>query len=518
MVAVASETWFTDATLKDRDTAWATDLANLVAVLGEPAELLVDEASKGGMGARVIDAELRGLLPKLDAAMRDSPGPELTFAAPPLMLLRGRRSILLDLTEAFDDEEITVTSLVGLGGEGKSSILRTWIDGHVAATSEPVTVFWWAFDGNASIDDFFRSLLSHFVDHASLPKELVEAVQSKGSRAEIAVHLLTRSPVILVLDGLEAVVGRGTLGRLPDDLRTLVRAVAANDVGSHCFVGSRVPIADLADLEPHDIVKVLPLRDRDALDLLADQGVQGPADARERIVRSMGNHALSVVVAGGLIAARYEGDAARFTGLEELDEVDGATEAGARFERLFSEYDQILSDAERAVLTLLAAQRRPMPQVAFDKIAQGAGSSGSVLHPLASLSRTQYLATVARLSSLGLVATDGENQTYSCHPIVRDHFMRALEDAGVARQRAFYRAVGAGYLKCVSSTTLSAVGLGVAGIAAGVLVRAGGAIGASMRVAADGVRADPNVMDGVYFMYRYANPTKPEVEADADTT
>lgn len=499
VVGLISDTWFPDDTTKDRDTAWAIDLANLPLVLADVGNLVTDEAPKGNVEMEIADSEVRGLVPQVVAARLGNPGAHLKYAAPPLPNLRGRSSILLDLADEYGEDHIAVTSLVGFGGEGKSSIIRSWVDDRLNETSEPLSLFWWAFDGNPSLDDFFRALIGHYVDLSSLSSDVVNAIHAVDTRAQLSAHLLSTSRTVIVLDGLEAIADASASQGLSDEMRTFVRRLATNDASTFCIIGSRLPVSDLIDLESHSTLAVKPLRDSDAIRLLEDHGAVGPPRDLERICGLVANHALSLVVIGGLVASKHEGDASQFAGLEELRVESSVSETAARFERLLAEYDEILTDADRAILLVLAVQRRPMPMTVFDKVAQGRSGPGSLIQPLASLTRTQYRQRIKSLKSLGLVQVDDELDALSLHPILRGHYVSVLDDEGSSRRRGLFSSLTRAYAASVAPGTFGKVGFGIASVAGGILARSGGPIGAGINAAGTALSSDENASDAAHF-------------------
>ncbi len=164
VVGIVSETYYPDDTPKHRDTAWAVN-ARVLSL--EPLNLPLRDAPLPKRPAprpkTDVEAARRAVAPDLGMVLRGAP--------PPLTEWVGRDDLLKSITRDWADPNLSVTGLIGFGGEGKSSLARRWVDNLLANVSPPPTlgegpgvgaarpdgVFWWGFYDRPSVDEFFEA-------------------------------------------------------------------------------------------------------------------------------------------------------------------------------------------------------------------------------------------------------------------------------------------------------------------------------------------------------------------------
>ena len=207
LVGIISETYFPPPDdPKDRDTAWSVNarVLNL-----EPLGLPVQDAPLALKAAPS---------PKYDVAQAEaavSVIEKYSWNNAPQVLPEwtGRDELLAQLTSDWNDPATHVTSLIGFGGEGKSSLARQWVDTLLAGDSLPPLsqkmgerpgkgvdgLFWWGFYENRSVDEFLEAALNYLSGGRIDPK----AVPSSSLRAQIIGAMLGAGRYLFVLDGLE---------------------------------------------------------------------------------------------------------------------------------------------------------------------------------------------------------------------------------------------------------------------------------------------------------------------------
>ena len=461
VVGLITNTWLPDETTKDRNTAWATDLANLE-VLRTDIELTTEDLPKDAIG----DGPDLPVDPAL--AVADRPGAFLQTAPPPVALLRGRQAVLRQLDKDRSDPATAISSLVGLGGQGKSAILRAWIDQQLDRSSSPIAVYWWSFDSNPDVGEFLQHALLHFLDAKKLSKGDLRELLKEDLRAAALARAVRARPALLVLDGVEAVFEAGEPGRLTNDLRTLVRMLASYGETVQCVITSRLPVLDLIDVDSDRTHTVGPLRKSDAMQLLRDFGVNGDDEALGSLADGLDRHALSLVLVGALISKEHGGDPSRFTSLDDLGPGTDKDDLHLRFQRILDDYDRLLSEEQQVLLQLLGVQRIPIPEEILDRITQDGSRRDHPISPLTGLSRRQYSRLLDSLTETGLIMRDLEEQTLSCHALVKKHFAEKVNRLPASRKRAFYWAIAKAYLLSVDKATFGMLGLS-ASLFAGML-------------------------------------------------
>jgi Trypsin-like peptidase domain len=496
VVAVISDVWYPDQTTKDRDTAWATDLANLE-VLHTGIELATEDLPKGA----IDDGPKLPVDPAL--AVADGAGALLQTAPPPVAQLRGREALLRQLDKDHADPETAISSLVGLGGQGKSAILRAWVDRQRDRSSSPVAICWWSFDSHPDVGEFLKQALLHFLDQKKLSAGDLRELQKEEFLPAAAARAVRARPTLLILDGVEAVFQAGEPGLLRKELRTLVRMLAGYGQTVHCVITSRVPVLDLIDIGSHQAHTVGPLGQGDAVQLLRDFGVKGDDKKLRLLADRLDRHALSLVLVSAIIKKKHHGDPSEFTLVEDLEAATDGDGLYMRFQRILDDYDRILSEEQRLLLEVLSVQRMPILETVLDRIVQGGKRRDHPLSPLTDLKGRQYSRLLDSLTEMGLTMRDEEARTLSCHVLVKRHFAEKVRGEPASWQHAFYWAVARAYLRFVDPATYARLGLPAAVFAGGLAVPPLWRFGPqSLGIALGGLDQDDMLAEALHFIWR----------------
>lgn len=139
VVGIVCETWMSDASMKDTDTAWAVNARVMgLAPLGLP--LRQETLPLGGIPAPAMDSPSKG-------------ASGWTGVPPPPREWVGREDLLKQLDADWNDPGCRIAVVVGIGGVGKSGVARQWFE-----RVNPVSVFWWNFT-NGGVDQYFVTAL-----------------------------------------------------------------------------------------------------------------------------------------------------------------------------------------------------------------------------------------------------------------------------------------------------------------------------------------------------------------------
>jgi tetratricopeptide (TPR) repeat protein len=365
--------------------------------------------------------------------------------------LVGREAELTRLQQAWESPREHVISVIGRGGEGKSNLVRHWLN-DLAANGWPDAgrVYGWSFysqgtnDKAASADQFIDQALRFFGE----PEP--ERLKSADARGERLAQLVGSGRNLLVLDGLEPLqYPPGPMqGRLKDPaLQTLLAGLTAKNRGL-CVITTRERLPDLASTA-HSMtpeIELPPLTPDAGARLLANLGVTGSDGERETVATKLGGHAFSIHLLGTYLAEVYDGDIARAGEVALLDE---DSESGKHARHLLASYEKWLSgrtltgsdlspeeaaEAKQtgaeilAVLRLLGLFDRPATMAAIDALRVTPAIAG-LTEPLVSLSFAEWHRTLARLRNLQLIDHDlGEVETIDAHPLLREYFAEQLKN------------------------------------------------------------------------------------------
>jgi hypothetical protein len=447
VVGIVSETWFPDLSTKDRDTAWAVDARVLTF---DPLNLPLREAPL---------PKRQAPQPKTDiAAARRAVAPAgvAFYSAPPSLAEWVGRDDLLDaITRDWADPERCVTGLIGFGGEGKSSLARRWVDDLLADVppppqagegpglgAKPDGVFWWGFYDRPNVDEFFEAALEYMGGGKIDPRR----VPSASVRAQIIGAMLGAPDgtgrYLFVLDGLEVMQDQegDRYGLLRSgDLRDFLALFAAPGHESFCLVTSRAPLLDLMAYTTYTHRNVTRLSPNDGRALLCQVGVKGDDAALDQVVTDWDGHALTLGLLGGHLASQYGGDVAR---AGEIDPPSAGEPRYERVHRVLRRYDEHLSDAERAFLTLFSAFRTPVHESAFDRVFRVKPKKPGFLKKpgfsaaIAVLDDDAFDALVQRLLSYRILRYNRHDDTHTAHPLIRNHYFAQLTDPSTGSGQA----------------------------------------------------------------------------------
>jgi tetratricopeptide (TPR) repeat protein len=419
VVGLVSETWFPDLSTKDRDTAWAVDARVLTF---DPLNLpLRDDPLPKRQAPQ----------PRTDVtAARRAAAPHgiaWNGAPPPLREWVGRDDLLKAITRDWDDPEKRVTGLIGFGGEGKSSLARRWVDmlDKLPTCPTPDGIFWWAFYDRPSVDEFFEAALNYMGGGKIDPRR----VPSASIRAQIIGAMLGAGRYLFVLDGLEVLQhqegdGYGLL--CSADLRDFLALLAAPGHDSFCLVTSRAPLLDLMAYTTYTHRDIMRLSDADGRALLRKVGVVGQDVILSNIVSDWDGHALTLGLIGAYLADKHDGD------VSKVSEIPPPTADEPRYQRVhrvLRRYDEHLTDAERDFLTLFSAFRTPVHVSAFDKV------FGTQTSPPWGGLRGGTRALAQCLLTYRLLRHNPHDDTYTAHPLIRNHYFARLTARGPSTSR-----------------------------------------------------------------------------------
>ena len=322
--------------------------------------------------------------------------------------------------------------------KGNRVLARKWVDNLLNDPSQPQPdgVFWWGFYENRSIDEFFESALKYFgVDS--------RRYQSSSQRAQIVGVLLNTGRYLFVLDGLEVLQYQegDQYGLLQsNDLRDLLTFFAPPDNQSLCLITSRAPLLDLMEYTTYTHRDVDRLSEEDGRALLRRLSVKGSEAELNKIVADWDGHALTLSILAAYLAERYLGD------IKHLADIPIPTADEPRYERVhrvLRRYDEHLTNDEREFLKLFSVFRLPVQESAFEK----------VFEPLLkSRDKEALLKLVSKLANYRLIRYDEHEDSYTTHPLVRDHYFALFTKSEPSQEKAAHSQIKDYYLSIAGDT------------------------------------------------------------------
>jgi tetratricopeptide (TPR) repeat protein len=357
VVGVISEKWDSGGDFSDRDTSFAVDC---IVLSFEPINLQVEEVielqSDDIKSAKFQDSKSEEQrIPRIGKIGIARVHHLLDDAPLPLSEWVGRENLLQALNEAWLDSKYCIMGLVGFGGEGKTSLASKWIRNLLSHSSlpQPDSVFWWDFNKNPSVIEFFSNVFE-YLDIGQINPELLISVDIKA-----AIIRAIRGRYVFVLDGVEVLQNQegDDYGLLKsNELRSFLRSFAEGNHQSFCLVTSRAPLIDLLDCRTYSEREVNPLNIREGFLLLKELGIKGSDKALQQVVKDWGGHALMLTLIGTYLQRRG-GNVKR---IREIPAPERKEPLHEQVQRIMNCYNEKLTSAERETITIISAFRLPV--------------------------------------------------------------------------------------------------------------------------------------------------------------
>lgn len=435
-------------------------------------ELLLDHAANQREENKAFRGELKGLRELLTQALARPLKEVFEFKAEISDLLQyapaeliGRESEMKLLSDAWDKvvrEEKgrpRILTFVGLGGEGKTSLVAKWV-AELAAQDWPgcAAAFGWSFyrQGTGekiagSSDLFLNKALDFFGD-----LEMASSARDAVTKAKRLAQLVGQRRSLLILDGLEPLQYSPAStafppGQLKDDaIAKLLKDLAANSHGL-CVVTTRYSIHELRGQSAAPQEKLERLSRSAGVDLLQKLGVKGNprrtislADGKEKVnefeklVEDVKGHALTLNLLGSYLLAAHAGDI-RKVGLVKLEKADAEKQGGHAF-RVMEAYErQFRHEGDTgkralAILRLIGLFDRPASANCLASLWAGEAIPG-LTEPLICISEDVRNTVLKRLEEARLLTVNHESSgalvSLDAHPLLREYFATRVKKGSI---------------------------------------------------------------------------------------
>ncbi len=419
VVGIVSETWFPDETTKDRDTAWAI---NVSVASHPPLGLSLQdhpEPLKASFRPEFTDLRFETEKKREKSSARFFGVPD---AVPHWV---GREDLEHSLSSSWSGNRARVIALIGFGGQGKSALVRHWLDSlfRDSGGAKPDSVFWWNFGSVNSIEAFLAAALN-FVAHGKID---VHKFSNARSQAEVLGAMLGSERFLFVLDGLEGAQYEegdqsGLLRR--DELRRLLQHFAHPSHNSVCVVTTRLSVLDLLDYATAVELEVGSLSISEGCALLQSSGIAIKDDILENIATHWGGYALAL----NLIAGAFADGQATPADLARLSEYPHFEWKHQQLDNLLDYYESVLQPQEASILDIASAFRRPISEATVLELAKD--PTLLVGGRLSQLDDAALVKAIARLKHLRILVQDTAQMSFTLHPIIKLHRFGQLAQRG----------------------------------------------------------------------------------------
>lgn len=423
VVGIISQTWYPDSSTKDRNTAWAV---NSKVLTFEPFELSIRNESYplAVPPSFVYDKEVveNYSLPKNINYLNDAPNIVNEWVD---------RDELTNITfEKWDDTNCNVVEFIGLGGEGKSLLVRSWIEKLLTNPSEaqPDGIFWWSFYNRPDVEDFLEEALSY------LYRGEIEPSLNLSSTSKVH-HLMLRlleGKYIFVLDGIEILQSqsRGNYGTLNNiHIKYFIESILQPDNKSFCLITSRIPIFDFMEYINYSHMDVNGLAIKEGCTLLKNMGIHGENEQFSSIVSEWEGHALTLSIIGSYLLEAHEGC------ISHIDKLPKPSDNASVYDslyRILNRYNEYFTEHEKSFLMVFSVFRLPIEESGFDLIFRSNKGEKSIIQPICELNSTDFNNLVEKLLASRFVIYNPTIKQYTTHPLIRSFYYDCLVETGNA--------------------------------------------------------------------------------------
>lgn len=395
---------------------------------------------------RLSSAVLRDLveiLPRLESCI-DVPSTRLRHTAEVLI---GRDEELNMLDTAWNDVHKNIVVVRGKGGEGKTSLVASWMAELGAKNWRGAEfVFDWSFysqgtraQGTATAESFLLAALAFMGD----PDPNVGAPEERGARLA---RLMASKRGLLVLDGLEPLqYPPGAMhGQLTDrGMAALLRGLAGRNDGL-CVVTTREKVDEIKQHYGKSAIDH-PLEALSALAGAALLHYAGAHRAGEKTIAAddrelqqasieLRGHGLTLFLVGQYLRLTEEGDIRRRDRMKLADaDAEYKNDATRPYGHAFKAIEAYenwfrAGDAQAkrqlATLRLLGLFDRPASRGCLEAL-RAEPSIPGLTDAQADGSNTAWTIALARLREISLVDFEGDGPV-DCHPLIREYFAMQL--------------------------------------------------------------------------------------------
>lgn len=340
-----------------------------------------------------------------------------------------------------DSSRPNILSFVGLGGEGKTSLVAKWA-AQLAHQDWPGcdAAFAWSFYSQgtrektqASSDSFLAEALRFFGD-----EETARSAKSSFDKGKRLAQLVGEKRALLILDGLEPLQyppGPPMDGKLKDDgVASLLKGLATSNRGL-CVITTPYSISDLRTYWQTTAPEFnLPRLSPEAgVHLLKTLSVSGTQIEFKALVEEVKGHALTLNLFGSYLRDAHGGDIRR-RDLVKIEEADSEVQAGHAFHVMDAYVKSFESEGEKGqrtlgMLRLLGLFDRPITADSLAALLKTPSIPG-LTERLAGSTEAQRNIALARLEEAKLLTVNrdasGTLISLDTHPLLREYFATHL--------------------------------------------------------------------------------------------
>lgn len=354
--------------------------------------------------------------------------PRYVHLPPSARYFVGRRRELRTLHAAWSERDPALITIVGLGGIGKSALVRNFLNRITSGPSEqPDALFIWSFYEDADTRECLRELYSYLTDNDHVP-------ENSQFLPRLTYELENAGHVLLVLDGLERVQDPkpGNTFGCPSDplLRDFLLRIVDCIGEVQTIVTTRYPLNLVGTTTRQLALQLAQLGSAESAKLLRAAGVKGQSSDLVSAINSIGGHPLALTLMANLAANYYDGDISRIPDLLKSEKIDNAQDRN--LSHILAEIESQLSELELELLARIAVFRTA-PTIDLIYEVFGNGKAGEDAVGLYSLTSADFERMIEHMQRLGLINVTDDHRCV-LHPIIRQRYYSVLGEPGKIHQ------------------------------------------------------------------------------------
>ena len=367
--------------------------------------------------------------------------PYLNNITPPEPNFVGRAEMFGTITEWYKNPDIHIGSLIGWGGEGKSTLLREWYDTLKENNIHPHGIFWWGFYRNAYLDPFLDSLFNYL----SQDRFSLNDYRTSWLKVDKIKELLLEGEYLIILDGLEEMQRGEESGEmfgcmLHREFSEILKFLADANVKGLCFITSRYLLTDIKKWEGsyYQRLEVERLSIEEGRALFKKMGVSGNQEEIDTVIEDHKGHALSLTLLATYLVEDHKGDIEK---TRDIPPFYSDKEAGGKAHRTLLWYEKQLTETQRSFMKIFSLFRRAVRADNFEGVFRSKMET-SLNQVLRDMPEFSFIRMKDNLCDRRLISK-GQDDTYTTHPLIKGYFESIMnEDDKKACHRKIYEYIG----------------------------------------------------------------------------
>jgi tetratricopeptide (TPR) repeat protein len=362
--------------------------------------------------------------------------PRIINPTPPEPNFVGRKKLLETITDWYKNPHIHIGSLIGLGGEGKSSIARKWFDSMEENNIKPDVILWWGFYRNAYLDRFLCALLE-CLSHGRIN---LKEISSTWAKVDKIINALSQEgEYLIILDGFEEMQKgqkcRDEFGCMQhQELSQILRYLTEAKFRGLCLITSRYPLTDIEKYEGTTYRKqnIEGLSIEDGRLLFERMGVVGDQKEIDKVIKQCEGHALILTLLAKYLVEDFEGDIREaekipISGLGPEDKV----------RQILNWYAEQLSEEQLSFMKIFSLFTRVINKRDFEGVFRSTIKT-TINKKLIEMDLFSFNRMMKNLCDRSLIFK-GQDAFYTTHPLIKGYFKSIIEkDDYIACNRRIY--------------------------------------------------------------------------------